>query len=105
MENLSAILIAAISSGLITTIITRVFAAIDKKQEAKSGQTAALRLLMKDRLRFLCERYIDKGFIYSDELDDVLEFHRIYHDVLKGNGYLDTLIENVKRLPVHGQKH
>lgn len=96
------IIIAMISSGLLSTIVTQVIAAINKRKESKSGANQAMRLVLKDRLRRLCVHYIEQQWIYADELDDLLAMHKCYHDSLKGNGYLDTLIDKVKALPIHG---
>lgn len=97
-----AIVIALIGSGLLSTIITQVCNIINKRAEAKSGVTHGVRLILKDRLRFLCVRYLEQGWIYEDELEDLISMHTCYHDTLKGNGYLDELMRRVKNLPVKG---
>lgn len=96
------IIVAAISSGLLTTIINRILTYIDRRAELKSGVTHGVRLILKDRLRFLCTRYIEQGWIYEDELEDLISMHSCYHDTLSGNGYLDELMGRVKRLPMKG---
>lgn len=96
------IIVAVIGSGLLTTVINRVFTYLDKRAELKSGITHGVRLVLKDRLRFLCVRYIEQGWIYEDELEDLISMHSAYHDTLKGNGYLDELIGRVKKLPMKG---
>ena len=45
-------------------------------------------------------RCIKQSWIYEDELDDLITMHRVYHDGLGGNGYLDTLLGKVKALEV-----
>lgn len=98
----SAIIVAVISSGLLSTIITQVIATIGKRRDAKAGTTAAIRLVLKDRLRYLAQEYIEQGWIYIDELEDLCAMHTCYHDTLHGNGYLDTLMDKVKHLEVRG---
>ncbi|MBR2999800.1 MAG: hypothetical protein IKF39_02285 [Oscillospiraceae bacterium] len=98
----TAIIVAIIGSGLLSTIVNRIFNAIDKQKEQKSGVTHGIRLVLKDRLRFLCVRYIEQGWIYEDELEDLVSMHSCYHDTLKGNGYLDELMTRVKSLPIKG---
>ena len=100
--DVTAIIVAIIGSGLLSTIVNRLFSAIDKRQEQKSGVTHGIRLVLKDRLRFLCVRYIEQGWIYEDELDDLVAMHSCYHEVLGGNGYLDELMGRVKALPIKG---
>ena len=96
------IIVAVIGSGLLTTVINRIFNFIDRRAELRSGVTHGLRLVLKDRLRFLCTRYIEQGWIYEDELEDLISMHSAYHDTLKGNGYLDELMGRVKHLPIKG---
>ena len=59
------IIVAVIGSGLLTTVINRIFNYLDKRAELKSGVTHGVRLILKDRLRFLCTRYIEQGWIYE----------------------------------------
>ena len=96
------IIVAVIGSGLLTTIINRIFNFLDRRAELRSGVTHGVRLVLKDRLRFLCVRYIEQGWIYEDELEDLISMHSAYHDTLKGNGYLDELMDRVKNLPMKG---
>lgn len=99
---MTGIVVAVISSGLLSTIITAVIGQYNRAVDAKNGHTEALRLIIKDRLRYLCIHYIEQDWIYEDELEDVLAMHKIYHDTLKGNGYLDVMIDKVKHLAVRG---
>ena len=98
----SDILIAVLGSGVLSTLIAQFFSALEKRRDARSGQGAAMRLVLKDRLRFLCETYINQGWIYADELDDIIQMHKCYHDTLHGNGYLDELMRRVKSLEIRG---
>lgn len=97
-----AILIAIIGSGAFSTIVSLIVGQINKYFESKSGMSNGMRLILKDRLRFLCIRYIEQGWIYADELEDLLSMHACYHTKLDGNGYLDTLIDRVKKLEIRG---
>lgn len=96
------IIVAVIGSGILSTIINRIFNYLDKRAESQSGVTHGIRLVLKDRLRFLCTRYIEQGWIYEDELEDIVAMHSCYHDTLKGNGYLDQLMDRVKDLDIKG---
>lgn len=96
------IIIAIIGSGLLSTLINQICGLIQRRAEEKTGTSSALRLILKDRLRFLCMHYIQQGWIYEDELEDIITMHKCYHDDLKGNGYLDTLMGKVKSLEVRG---
>lgn len=90
--------VAIISSGVLNTTLTYMLSLRDKRK----GIQEASRLLMKDRLRFLCVHYIQQGWIYEDELEDLIAMHACYHDDLKGNGFLDSQMERVKNLELRG---
>lgn len=98
----TAIIVAIIGSGLLTTILNRIFAVRDKRKAEKTGEAKALRLIMKNNIRVLCNEYLVKGYIYADELADLESMHRCYHDDLGGNGWLDSMMSSVRRLPVRG---
>lgn len=94
----TTIAVAIISSGVLNTFLTYLLGLRDKRK----GIQEASRLLMKDRLRFLCVHYIQQGWIYEDELEDLVAMHNCYHDDLKGNGFLDSQMERVKNLELRG---
>lgn len=97
-----AVIIALIGSGILSTIINQFCNWRIRVSESKNGTTKGLRLILKDRLRFLCTRYIEQGWIYEDELEDLVAMHDCYHHALKGNGYLDELMNRVKNLEIRG---
>lgn len=98
----TAIIVAILGSGLLTTIVNQVCNALNRKADAKNGLNSGMRLILKDRLRYLCMEYIQQGWIYEDELEDIMAMHACYHDALKGNGYLDELMKRVKALEIRG---
>lgn len=102
MDNVVTIVVAIIGSGVLNTLLNYVISSQEKKKNDNAEVKRALRLLMKDRLRFLCSHYIEQKWIYEDELEDLLSMHKCYHDDLKGNGYLDELMKRVKELEIRG---
>ena len=92
------IIVAIIGSGLLSTIINRIFDYFDKKNGTQNG----IRIILKDRIRFLCTHYIEQGWIYEDELEDLVTMHSCYQKSLKGNGYLDSLMNRVQSLDIRG---
>lgn len=101
-DNTVTIIAAILGSGAFATLVSQFFVWLNKREEKKSGVAEGMRLILKDRLRFLCVHYIDQGWIYQDELEDLIIMHDCYHDKLNGNGYLDTLMSKVKALEVRG---
>ena len=57
---------------------------------------SAQKYMMYDRIRHLCETYISRGEITTTELKVLTDMHCCYHDELKGNGFLDGLMDAVK---------
>ena len=61
----------------------------------------AVRELLYDRIKHLGKSYLERGNITSEELEDFLAMHKIYHNTLEGNGFLDEIVRQVKALPIH----
>lgn len=96
--DVTTIIVAVLGSGLLNTLLNYYIT----QRDSESGVREATRLIMKDRLRFLCIHYIEQGWIYEDELEDLVSMHHCYHDDLKGNGFLDKQMERVNNLEVRG---
>lgn len=102
MDNMVTIIVAIIGSGVLNTLLNAVITAKNEKKKSENGLLEALRLLFKDRLKYLCDFYVSQGWIYSDELDDLIAMHKCYHYTLNGNGFLDERMARVKALEVRG---
>lgn len=95
---------AAIVSGVIQIILWKMNRKATKEDSETKGEKAtknALRVLLYDRIKYLAKSYITKGSISVEDLEDLMNMHKIYHDDLDGNGFLDSLMGQVKSLPVH----
>ena len=93
----------AFLSSLVQLIIWKLNRKAAKDDKACDGDKQiknALRILMYDRIKYLGRCYIEKGFITADDLEDLVAMHKCYHDDLDGNGFLDTLMAQVKALPI-----
>ncbi|MCD8364703.1 MAG: hypothetical protein LUC83_02590 [Clostridiales bacterium] len=95
------IVVAIIGSGALSAVISGVFAIAQTKKTKKDGVTAGVQQLLYDRIKYLCKSHLDRGYIATNDLDDLERMHEIYHDDLDGNGFLTDLMDNVRRLPVH----
>lgn len=94
---------AALVSGLIQLLLwglNRKAAKEDKSNDGDNQVKNALRVLLYDRVKYLGRCYIEQGFIIADDLEDIVAMHKCYHDDLDGNGFLDTLMAQVKALPI-----
>lgn len=64
----------------------------------------AVRELLYDRIKHLGKAFLKQGDITTEELEDFLSMHKIYHNTLEGNGFLDEIVRQVKALPIK-EKH
>lgn len=94
------IFIAIISSSAFATLISGLFSVWQTRRKRKDGVRAGMKMLLYDRIKQRGKEYISRGSITADELEDLTEMHRIYHFDLDGNGFLDTLMNNVQKLPI-----
>lgn len=55
------------------------------------------RTLLYDRIKHLGKAYIQRGYVYVEELEDLEMMHGVYHDgdKLNGNGFLTELMQAV----------
>ena len=94
------IIIAIISSSAFATLLSFCTQLIRDRMKNKHGVAAGVKIILYDRIKWMGNKYIDRGFITSEELEDLVEMHRIYHDELIGNGFLDEIMKKVKALPL-----
>ena len=102
---MSEVLIAAIAAcggatvgglfQLIMWLVNRRAEKHDKRGEIADG----VMLLLQDRVKYLAKHYISDGAVSAEDLEDLIRMHETYHR-LGGNGYLDTLMANVKNLKI-----
>ena len=97
-----AIIVAIISSGALSTLISGLFSLWQAKKKKRDGVRDGIKILLYDRIKHLGKAYIDRGYIKAEELEDLTTMHDIYHDPdgLNGNGFLDAIMRTVKSLPI-----
>ena len=97
-----AIIIAIISSGALSTLISGLFNLWQMRKKKQDGVREGIKILLYDRIKHLGKAYIERGYITAEELEDLTTMHEIYHDPygLNGNGFLDAIMRNVKSLPI-----
>lgn len=99
-KDIVTIVVAILTSGAFSAIINALLAARREKRQKETGVSAGVRMLLYDRIKHLGKAYIQRGSVTSDELEDMIARHKIYHDDLAGNGFLDTLMDSVRSLPI-----
>jgi hypothetical protein len=99
---LSAGVTTAIVSGAVQITLWRLNRGASKEDKRDDGEKAvrhALTVILYDRIKYRGRKHVAAGQITLEDLEDLMAMHRIYHDDLKGNGFLDTIMSQVKRLP------
>lgn len=94
------ILIALLGSSALSAVISGVFSIAASKRKKHDAVTAGVRQLLYDRIKHLCKDHLSRGYIASNDLEDLKRMHKIYHDDLDGNGFLDDLMEAVSHLEI-----
>ncbi len=126
---MSAFLMSLLGGGVGVAIVTGIFMLVGKridrkaqkedraeaKEEARLRDThaevkvlqkqietviLALQMLLGATIRSKCEEYIMHESVSSDELSELMRYHEVYHNGLNGNGFYDSLMKRVKRLPI-----
>ena len=54
-----------------------------------------------DRLVYLCMRYIERGWVSSDEYEDLNKYLYSPYTEMGGNGTVKKLMSEVQKLPIH----
>ena len=72
----------------------------DKKDDKNDAQKAMLMGLGHDRIISLCEKYINRGWITSDEYENLYEWLFVPYQKLGGNGTAKRLMSIVDNLPM-----
>lgn len=94
------IIVAIIGSGALAAAISSTVGAVINRVKRNHGVAAGTQVLLYERIKSRGKRHIAEGEITAEDLEDIIEMHRVYHDELSGNGYLDALMEQVKKLPI-----
>lgn len=55
--------------------------------------------VLQDRLLYLCDKYLDKGYISTTEYKMIVNMYHAYHD-LGGNDFITDLFTRVKTLQI-----
>lgn len=103
-EFVKSIIIAILGSGAFSGCVAAIVNAIhDRKKKLNAEESAradAIMYLLAGQIRAECQAYINDGEIDIEDLNRLEKAWSIYHDKLGGNGFLDTVMSNVKRLPL-----
>lgn len=77
----------------------------DRKDDKKDAQNAMILGLGHDRIISLCEKYIDRGWIASDEYENLYTWLYVPYEQLGGNGTAKRLMSIVDNLPTRSVEY
>lgn len=102
MAFLEILLSSGVGAGVMA-ILQAWFQRRWKKKDASADQLTALvnaqKVIMIDWVRWLGRRYIEDRHISLEDKENLMDMHKAYK-ALGGNGHLQTVIDEVNRLPV-----
>lgn len=58
------------------------------------------RTILYDRIKHLAKSYIKRKWVSVEEYEDLKRMHKVYHDDLGGNGFLDEIMKEVSKLEI-----
>lgn len=93
-------IIAILGSGALSALISGIIAIVRERKSKKDGVRAGVRQLLYDKIKSLGRKYIEDDEVTAEDLEDLIDMHKIYHDELNGNGYLDHVMEEIKKLKI-----
>lgn len=73
-------------------------AEIKALQQTVNALIVADRTILYDRIKHLAKAYIKRDWISVEEYEDLKRMHKVYHDDLDGNGFLDAIMDEVDHL-------
>ena len=91
--------IGAGAMAILNTIVSHFLKKNDKEDERITNLTEAQKLLMQDRVRYLGSKFIEEKKISLDDKEMLQAMHKSYQ-ALGGNGHLDTVMDEVNKLPI-----
>jgi hypothetical protein len=101
-ELIAILISSSFAASVITGIVQIILWKLNHRasvEAKKSHGEKALKLILFDRIKYLCKRHLSEGCINVEDLRDLVEMHTCYHNDLKGNGFLDNLMRQVNALP------
>jgi len=96
LDTITTIILAIFASTGFWTVVNTIYQNHSKKKNAEQQMLIGLG---HDRLYSLCNEYIVRGYVTSDELSN-LEYIYVPYTELGGNGTGKTLYATVNKLPI-----
>ena len=102
MESWLQILLTIFSSVLASSGL---WAYVTKRLEKKDVKTEMLIGLGHDRIMYLGMAYIERGYITSDEYENLYEYLYKPYEKMGGNGSAKRIMNEVNKLPIQKSQY
>lgn len=103
--SIVAIIAAVFASGGFWAFLTSRFQSHDNRRDKEDKELGAMKKMIKglghDRIIFLCDYYLDRGYITTDEYENLHDYLYIPYVELGGNGTAKNRMQKVDLLPNH----
>ena len=97
MTPTTTLVVAFLGSSALATLIQCIFTAVRERKGKRDTTRDGVRILLYDRIKSKGRKYIAAKEITTEDLEDLIAMHNIYHG-MGGNGFLDKLMAEVKGL-------
>lgn len=98
------LVLAIIASGGFWAVIQQIITLRAKRKEDKNSDNAAIKLLLMgvahDIIKRDAEAYIARGYVTTDEYEDLCKYLYEPYRKMGGNGSAEHMMEAVKQLPI-----
>ena len=98
LEALVTILVSVLASSGVWAVVLKVMDKKDVKSEMLIG-------LGHDRIIFLGEKYVQRGWITSGEYENLVDYLYKPYEKMGGNGSAKRIVDEVKELPIRPNNH
>lgn len=100
MIAIAGAIIAGITSGGFTSLVIFLIQRHDQKKGKHSAESEMLLGLGHDRIVYLGDLYIRRGFISKDEYENLHDYLYKPYLELGGNGTAERVMKEVEKLPL-----
>lgn len=100
MTPIAVAIIAGLTSGGFSSLVIFLIQRHDAKNGKRSAESDMLLGLGHDRIVFLGDQYIKRGWISKDEYENLHDYLYKPYTELGGNGTAQRVMEEVKKLPL-----
>lgn len=86
---------------ILTSMMGYVTVALNRRSVLKNSTADAVKILLRKEIREAYNSATQKGYVTLDDIEEMEEIYRIYHDELEGNGTGTRLFNSFMALPIN----